>query len=162
MKKKSAASRQLSFQTRIERLAEGMDYFAVSIPEKVTQELGTRGPVPVKARVNGSGEFLCSLYPVGEGRHFMRVRNKICASVKVTEGDRVRVEITVRDRSEELDIPPDVAKALRAEGALKSFESLPPGQRSFLLRKIEEAAKPETREKRIGEAIETALAKSRR
>ena len=166
MKKKTRTSVQggdpavsLIFKARMERIAEGMNYFGLPVPEKITLALKTRGPVPVFARINGSEEFLCSLYPGGDGRHRMRVRNQVCASVDVGEGDMVRVDIRVRDRSNEQDIPPDVAKVLRAEGVLKDFEALPPGKKSFILRKIEEAARPETRKKRIDEAVTEAHAR---
>lgn len=46
--------------------------------------------------------------------------------------------------------------ALRAEGVLDDFKEIPVGQKSFMLRKIDEAAKPETRKKRIQAAVEAA------
>ena len=44
--------RQFSFQSRLERLAPGINYFAVSVPEKISRALQTKGPVPVLATVN--------------------------------------------------------------------------------------------------------------
>lgn len=133
-----------------------MKYFALSVPAKITKALGTHGPVPVTARVNGSKPFLNSLYPVGEGRHYLRIKAVVWKEVKIKEGDRVRVEITVRDRKAEISIPKDLASALRAEGVAKFFDALPIGKKSYLLRLIDEAAKPETREKRIQDAVEAA------
>lgn len=148
--------KQLSFTSTLERIAAGMDYFAISVPTKVTQALATRGPVPVAARVNGSEVFVASLYPVGEGRHKLRIRNKICKSVNIKEGDRVRVEATVRNRSAEVAIPNDVMHVLREKGSLEAFQALPIGKKSYLLRKIAEARKPETRAARIEAAAEEA------
>jgi hypothetical protein len=157
LKKAAPAPHQrLSFQSKLECIATGMNYFAVSVPLKITQALHTRGPVPVSAQVNGSETFIASLYPVGNGRHYLRVKNKICNSVQIKEGDRVRVQITVRDRSTEISIPKDLASALRAEGVAKSFEALPIGKKSYLLRLIDQAIKPETRKKRIQDAVEAA------
>ena len=130
-----------------------MEYYAVSVPVKITQSLGTTSAVPVFARVNGSEKFLASLYPVGEGRHCLRIRNKICKSVNIKTGSRVRVDFTVRDRTAEISAPKDLMSALKAEGVVEAFKAMPPGQKSFLLRRIEQAAKPETRAKRIQEAI---------
>lgn len=148
--------KRLSFQSRLERISEEVNYFAVPVPAKITGELGTKGPVLVSARVNGSKAFRVSLHPVGGGRHSIRVKAEIRNEVKVQEGDRVRMEITVLDRAAEATLPKDLASALRAEGVLKDFESLPVGKRGFIIRKIDEAAKPETRKKRIQEAVEEA------
>ena len=146
----------LSFRSKLERIASGMDYFALSVPTKITRALATHGPVPVFARVNDSETFLASLYPVGGGRHYLRVKNKICKAVKIEEDDRVRVKITVRDRSDEIALPKDLMKALRAESLEEDFETLPIGKKSYLLRLIDHAAKPQTRNKRIQAALEEA------
>jgi hypothetical protein len=112
-----------------------MNYFALSVPAQVSRALQTRKPVPVAARVNGSETFIASLYPVGDGRRYLRVKNKTCREVKIKEGDRVRVQITVRDRSAEIAIPKDLMSALRAEGVVKDFQALPMGKKSFILRR---------------------------
>lgn len=137
-----------------------MDYFALPVPPETTLALKTRGPVPVAARVNDSEVFIASLYPVGGGRHYLRVRNKICKSVNITAGDPVRVQIQVRDRESEVSLPKDVASVLRAEGVVKQFQSLPLGRRAYLLRLIQAAVKPETRSKRIQDAVKSARSRS--
>jgi hypothetical protein len=139
-----------------------MEYFAISVPSKITLALKTRGPVPVAARVNHSQIFLGSLYPVGNGRHKLRVRNKICKGVNIKEGDRVRVEATVRDRSAEVSIPADLMRVLRAKGLVENFKALPIGKKSYLLRLIAEARKPETRVTRIQTAANEAGPRKRR
>jgi hypothetical protein len=149
----------LTFKTKLECIASGMNYFAVSVPRKITTTLGSIGPVPVKATVNDSLPFIGSLYPVGEGQHYLRIKNAICKTVGIKVGDSVQIQIIVRDRSEEVKIPKDLSKSLQASGALASFTSLPLGKRSFLIRKIEEAKKDETRQKRIQEAVNAALEK---
>ena len=148
---------QLSFQSRLERIASGAEYFALSVPLKITRALRTRGPVPVSARVNDSRPFLVSLFPMGGGRHYLRVKAEIRNATKIKEGDRVHVRITVLDRAVEISIPQDVAGALRAQGVLESFKTLPKGKQRYTLRWIDEAAKPETREKRIQTAVKIAL-----
>jgi uncharacterized protein YdeI (YjbR/CyaY-like superfamily) len=52
-----------------------------------------------------------------------------------------------------------LVSALRAEGVTKIFKALPPGRQNFIVRRIEEAVKPETRLKRIEDAIEEARRK---
>lgn len=157
--KRSPVPQKLSFQSKLVRLAPGINYFALPVPAKISSALGTRGPVPVYARVNDSTPFLVSLAPMGGGKHILRVKAEVRDEVKITEGDRVRVQITVRDRSAEISLPPDLASALRTEGVLAAFQALPPGKLAFTLRWIDQAAKPETRDKRIQEAVEMAYEK---
>jgi len=151
-----APRQQLSFGSALERIASGMEYYALSVPLETSQALQTRGAVPVLARVNDSDAFKGSLYPVGGGRHYLRVRNKVCKAAGIKEGDRVRVQIVVRDRTEEIEIPADLKRALQKEELLACFAALPVGKKSYMLRLLDEAVKPETRAKRIREAVEEA------
>jgi hypothetical protein len=154
--KQQGAGQTFAFNSLLENIATGMQYYALSIPEKITIALGTKGPVPVKARVNGSEEFLASLYPIGDGRYFLRVKNKICKSVNIEQGDKVKVEIEVRDRQKEIEIPKDLALTLKKADATKAFANISIGKKSYILRTIEEAVKPETRAKRIAAAVKEA------
>ena len=155
MKRSPTAGQQLSFQAILENWAEGMDYCAVPVPAKITQALGTKGPVLVMARVNDSAPFQVSLFPVGGGQHYIRIRAKVRQETKTKTGDRVRVRVTVLDRAD-VAIPENLMSALRAVGAMEAFKSLPPGKQNFMIRRIDDAAKPETRDKRIQEVLEAA------
>lgn len=156
MKRSPVAGQKLSFQANLENWAEGMDYCAVHVPAEITEALGTKGPVLVMARVNDSEPFQVSLFPVGGGKHCIRIKAKVRQETKTKTGDSVRVRFTVLDRAEVL-LPKDLVSALRAEGVTEDFASLPPGKQSFTIRRIDEAAKPETRAKRIQEAVEAAI-----
>jgi hypothetical protein len=155
MKRSPAAGQQLSFQATLENWAEGMHYCAVPVPAEITQTLGTKGPVLVMARVNDSEPFKVSLFPIGGGRHYIRIKATVRNETKTKTGDQVRVRITVLDRAD-VTISDDLMSALRAEGVTEDFKSLPPGKQNFIIRRIDGAAKPETRDKRIQEAVEAA------
>lgn len=152
MKHPTAAGRRLSFEAELENWADGMDYCAVRVPAEVTETLGTRGPVLVLARVNESVPFQVSLFPVGGGQHFIRIKAKVRQETNTKIGDRIRLRATVLDRAD-VSIPEDLMNSLRAENVVGAFKSLPPGRQSFIVRRIYEAAKPETRTKRIHEAV---------
>ena len=96
-----------------------------------------------------------SLFPTGGGQHYIRIKAKARKETKTKTGDRVRVQFTVLDRAD-VTIPTDLMKALRAEGVADDFKSLPPGKQNFIIRRIDDAAKPETRDKRIQDAVEAA------
>lgn len=151
--------RKFSFQAVLENWAEGMDYCAVPVPATITEALGTKGPVLVLAQVNMSEPFQVSLFPVGGGQHYIRIRSKVRQETHTKTGDRIRVRFTVLDRAD-VDIPADLKSALDAERMMSAFTSLPPGRQNFIVRRINDAAKPETREKRIQDALLAAHQKS--
>ena len=155
MKNSPAAGRQLSFEADLENWAEGMDYCAVAVPMKITEALGTRGPVLVMAQVNNSEPFQVSLFPVGGGQHYIRIKAKVRQETNTKAGDRIRVRLSVLDRAN-VEIPEDLISALKAEGMTEAFKALPPGKQNFIIRRIGDAVKSETREKRIQEAVVAA------
>ena len=155
MKTSSAAGRQLSFQANLENWADGMDYCAVPVPAQITEALGTRGPVLVMAQVNRSEPFQVSLFPAGGGQHYIRIKAKVRHETSTKIGDRIRVRFTVLDRAD-VEIPEDLISALKAEGMTEAFKSLPPGKQNFIIRRIDDAVKPETRKKRVQEAVVAA------
>jgi hypothetical protein len=152
MKRSPTVGRQLSFLANLENWAEGMDYCAVAVPAKITLALGTKGPVLVMARVNNSKPFKVSLFPVGGGQHYIRIKAKVRKETKIKTGDRVRLRITVLDRAD-VAYPKDLLRVLLTEKVMEDFKSLPPGERNFILRRIDDAAKPATRAKRLQEAV---------
>ena len=152
MKSSPIAGMQLSFEATLENWAEAMDYCAVPVPAKITEALGTQGAVLVMAFLNDSAPFKVSLFPVGGGQHYIRVKAKVRRETRTKTGDRVHIRITVLDRAA-VTYPADLLFALRAEGATKAFKALPPGRQNFIIRRIDEAVKPETRQKRIQDTV---------
>jgi hypothetical protein len=156
---KSISGKEFEFKAILERWASGMEYYAISIPHDITVALKTRASVPVKVQINSSDAFLASLFPVGEGRHYLRIKNKICKAVQIKENDLIKVKIKVRNREKEILIPRDLQKALKEAGAEREFNALPIGKKSYLLRVINEAVKAETREKRIKDVVRNTVNK---
>ncbi len=150
---KSITGKEFEFKAILERWASGMEYYAIPIPHEITVALKTRAAVPVKVQINSSDAFLASLFPVGEGRHYLRIRNKIVKAVQIKEKDVIKVKLKVRDREKEIVVPLDLQKALIEAGAERKFTALPIGEKSYLLRGITEAVKIETREKRINDVV---------
>jgi hypothetical protein len=145
--------KQLSFRSKLENWAEAMDYCAIPVPASITKALGTKSAVLVMARINKSEPFKVSLFPAGGGQHYIRVRAKVRKDAKLKEGDGVKVHITVLDRAN-IAIPKDLAVALRIEGMSVAFNALTPGKKNYIIRRIDDASKPETRARRIQEAVE--------
>ena len=105
--------------------------------------------------MNNSKPFQVSLFPVGGGQHYTRIKAKVRQETSIRTGDRVQVRFTVLDRAN-LVFPEDLMNALAAEGMTAALKSLPFGKQSFIIRRIDAAAKPETRKKGVQEAIVAA------
>ena len=118
MKPSSTAGRKLSFQADLENWADGMDYCAVPVPAEITEALGTKCPVLVMAK--DSEPFQVSLFPVGGGQHYIRIKAKVRQKTNIKTGDYIRVRTTVLDRAH-VAIPGDLMTALRAEGVTEGF-----------------------------------------
>lgn len=149
------AGKQLSFHAVLENWAEGMDYCAVPVPPEVTLALGTTRAVMVMARVNESKPFQVSLFPVGGGQHYIRIKARVRQETNTKAGDRILLRLTVLDRAD-VDLPDDLVNALRADDLEEAFSSLPPGKRNFIVRRINDAARPDTRERRVQEGVQAA------
>jgi len=149
----------LTFKARLESISDTMEYYAFTVPVETSQALGTKKAVAVSVRMNGHDPFTVSLAPIGGGRHILRVNAKARLAAGIKEGDNVRVEITVLDKA---TIPAELTSALRAAGVLNGFKALSVGNQNFLIKKIAESAKPETRARRIEEAVEVARVRQRR
>jgi hypothetical protein len=147
------AGTKLSFKSTLENWADGMDYCAIPVPANITESLGTKSAVLVMARVNESAPFKVSLFPVGGGKHYIRVRKKVRKEANLIELDRVLVQITVLDRAN-IEIPRDLSAALSRKNALARFNALTPSKKNYMIRRVDDASKPETRAKRVREAVE--------
>lgn len=158
MKPLPPTGQTFSFEAPLENWAEGMDYCAVAVPADITEAMGSKGPVLVMARVNESAPFQVSLFPVGGGRHCIRIKAKVRQETGTQTGECIRLRFTVLDRKA-VAVPGDLMKALRAEGLAEAFAGLPPGKQNFIIRRIDEAAQAQTRERRILQALLAAQQK---
>ena len=63
--------------------------------------------------------------------------------------------VTVIDRAA-VPVPGDLLTALQEVKLVEGFKALTPGKRAYAIRLIEQAVKPETRAKRVQEAVDLA------
>jgi hypothetical protein len=145
------------FSPRLEQVPRGGPYY-VSIPEAVSKAIGRRGIVPVVASVNGVAEVHASIIPCGGGRHRLRLNAATRDAADAKLGDRLQLRLRV-DENPVADAPPaDLARALRDVDAFDAFRRMPVGRQNHILRWLESAMREETRERRIAQIVEGALA----
>ncbi len=131
--------------------------YALEIPERISLAIGRRGPVPILATLNNAVEVQASLVPTGGGRHRLRLNGRTRSELEIEPGDRVRVALVVPEKPPRLPLPPDLSQALGEVDLQESFSGLPVGKQNHSILWIEEAARPQTREKRVAMAIEVAF-----
>jgi hypothetical protein len=154
---KARSVRPHAFSARIVRLGT---LYGIDVPAAISRAIGVRGNVSVLVRANGGAPYHGTLLPRGDGRHRMLVNHEARGGARA--GSRIDIEIRVETRVREVVIPEDLEVALRDEGVLAAWESLPPGKREHILRWIDEAVHEPTREKRVARAVQEALARHER
>lgn len=133
------------------------DLPAVVLPAEVAAAMGGRARIPVAGTINGVA-FRGSTMPMGDGRHCVGFRKDVRAQAGGIElGDRVSIEIARDDAPRTVDIPDDLAAALDAEPPVRAaFDAMSYTHRREWAEAVEEAKRPETRARRIDQAVTAA------
>lgn len=126
----------------------------VRIPPDVQARLGLRGRPKINAVIAGS-PYRGSLMPTGDGTFCLGVLKAIQQAAGVTRGDTIAVELELDAAPRTVEPPPDLARALaRDKRAAASWDGLSFTNRREIARSLEEAKRPETRERRLAAALE--------
>ena len=138
------------FRALVER-GEG-SVCAIQIDFDVEKAFGKRGRVPVRGTLNGA-PFRGSLFPMG-GCHFMVVNRHLRAAAGVTGGETVPVVMERDDEPRTIEPPADFARALESNrDAQAAWDKLSYTHRREHVEHVEEARKPETRQRRIEKSV---------
>ena len=146
------------FQARIGK--QGPNPY-VDVPEGVSLAFthhSRGGRVSVEGRLN-EASIRASLVPIGKGRHRLYVNGGMRAAAGVAVGDTVSFELLSTAHAN-VSVPEDLADALdEVDGAREAFEAMSPSHRRELIRHVDDARTPSTRERRIGRSVDHALGK---
>ena len=125
----------------------------IIIPFDVEKVFGTRARVPVRGTINGFA-FRSSIFPTGKGTHYMVVNKGTREGAKAKAGDLIRVVMQRDDEPRVITPPQDFARALKSNKAAQAmWGKLNYSDQRGCVNSIEEAKKPETRERRIEKAV---------
>ena len=126
----------------------------ILVPRELNAKLGLKGRPKVQAVIAGH-PYRGSLMPMGDGTFCLGVLKAIQQSAGVKRGDTVAVELELDKAPRVIAPPADLARALaRDRKAAASWEKLSYTKQREMARGLEEAKKPETRERRLAAAIE--------
>lgn len=134
----------------------------LALPKDVSATLPTRGMTLVEGTINGA-PFRAVLEPDGRGSHWFRVGEALRAAANADAGDTVALAIAPTQDWPEPAVPRDVRQALAASpGAGALWEDLTPAARWDWLRWLGATRSPQTRQRRVGVAIDKLRSGKRR
>jgi hypothetical protein len=121
----------------------------VPVPREVAARLGLKGMPKVKAVIAGH-PYRGSLMPMGDGTYCLGVLKSIQEAAGVGQGDSVTIELALDTEPRTVEVPSDLAKALgHDKKAAAAWDALSFTNRKEAARAIEEAKRPETRQRRL-------------
>jgi hypothetical protein len=147
------------FEVTLEK-HEKIDATGITVPFDVEQVFGAK-KVPVKVSINGA-EYRTTVFRMG-GRYMMAVPKVFREAAGVRAGEKIRVEMERDTETRNIEPTEDLAKALKENAdAASVWEKLSYTHKKEYVRAIEEAKRPETRERRVGKTIEELLKKKKK
>ncbi len=128
----------------------------VEVPGEVIEALGAGRRPPVRVELNGH-EFRTTVGVMG-GRHLIPVSKAIRDATGLAGGDAVSVVLTVDTSPRDVEVPADLAAALAAAPAAKSFfDGLSNSLQRYHVAQVTDAKTDATRERRIAKAVQLFL-----
>ncbi|TMF24186.1 MAG: DUF1905 domain-containing protein [Chloroflexi bacterium] len=125
----------------------------VTVPRDVNAELGLRGRPKINSVIAGH-PYRGSLMPLGDGTFCLGVLKSIQESAGVKRGDTITVELELDTAPRTVDPPADLAKILaRDRKTAAAWEKLSYTNKKEIALSLEEAKKPEIRERRLATAL---------
>lgn len=125
----------------------------IRVPAEVVESLGAGKKPPVRVTINE--QTYRSTIASRSGQYLVGVSAENRELTGVAAGDEVDVDIELDTEPREVAVPPDLESALDADPeARQFFESLSFSQKQWYVLPIDQAKKPETRQRRVEKAIE--------
>lgn len=144
-----------TFESVLERTADRLRWVIARIPIDLAQIWGKRGQIKVQGEINGFA-FTATLFPDGEGHHFLIVNKKMLSGGKTAAGltAKFRIQQDTTPRST-IAPPKELLRELgQSKWLLKFFESLSPSRRHEIAKWIAQCKTSEARTRRSEQVAE--------
>jgi len=143
----------IRFTGRLTPTPRGGGGTLIPVPKDVAASLGLKGMPKVRATIAGI-PYRGSLMPMGDGTYCLGVLKSIQAQAGVGQGDSIAIELELDTAPRTVTVPQDMQKELAHDrNAAAAWEALSFTDRKEIARSLEEAKKPETRERRLAAAL---------
>jgi hypothetical protein len=132
----------------------------LEVPPRVVEALG--GGKRPRMIITINGHSWRSRVAIMRGRYLLGLSNANREAAGVVTGEEVEVELAFDPEPLAVNVPEDFARALDAEPAARTaYDRLTQSRKREQVRAIQSAKKPETRKRRIENALATLKALSR-
>ena len=149
------------FEAAIELMGPKETWARIFVPFDVQHVFGTKSRVAVMGTLNGF-PFRSSLFPDGDGRHYLYINRGLREGANAKPGELVRVELEIDSIPRKVEIPEDLMIILAQNPVADArFDKMDPSHKKEYVDWIESAKKPETRSNRVEQAIPLILAGKR-
>lgn len=144
------------FKTKVMQ-AEGMDATGITVPAAVVEKFGQGKKPKVTVSLKGYA-YRSTIFFMG-GKFMLPLAKEHRYAAGVKPGETVEITLELDTAPREVEVPDDLAAALKKAKARAAFDALSFTHRKEHVRAILEAKKPETRTSRIEKAVAMVLAK---
>jgi uncharacterized protein YdeI (YjbR/CyaY-like superfamily) len=147
-----------TFDAVLERTPDRLRWVIARLPIDAAKIWGKRGQLRIKGEINGFA-FSGTLFPAGDGTHFLIVNKKLLAGGKTAAGLKAKFRLQP-DTTPRPAVPP--AKELlrelgQSKRLLKFFESLNPSRRHEITKWIAQCKTSEARTRRSQQIAERLM-----
>ena len=139
-------------------LLAGKTATGVEVPAKVVEGLGSTKRPLVKVTIN-KYTYRSAIAPMG-GTFMLGISDEVRKNAGVSAGDSIDVDVELDTDKREVEVPPELKKALAKDAAArKFFESLSYSRKVALVNPIANGKTTETRERNLAKAMKELKAK---
>lgn len=138
-----------TFEAVLERTADRLRWVIARIPIDLAKIWGKRGQIKVQGEINGFA-FSTTLFPTGDGRHFLLVNKKMLSGAKAAPGLTVKFRLRP-DTTPRITVssPAELLRELgQSKRLLKFYESLNPSRRREIAKWVAECKSQDARKRR--------------
>jgi hypothetical protein len=147
------------FRAKLQESGSGSGGHLIEVPDAVVAKLGGGGRIPVRVTFDGV-PYRGSIVRY-RGTTMIGVTKAVIAEAGVSVGDTLDIVATNDDATREVEVPEDLAEALRSKRLTEAWEALSFTRRKELAAAIGEAKRPETRTNRLEQALAEVSGKKR-
>ena len=127
------------------------NHAAIEIPEDQLKKIGGNKRAPLKITVNGY--TYQSTATVMDGKCLVVFPKKDRENAGVDSGDRLMVQLELDSGYRQVEVPKELAAALKKSGLRKKFDELIYSKRKEYARQISDAKADDTKMRRIGKIL---------
>jgi hypothetical protein len=147
-----------SFETVLERMPDRLRWVIARLPFDAAKTWGKRGQLRIKGEINAFA-FSSTLFPAGDGTHFLIVNKKLLSGGKTAPG--LTAKFRLQPDSTPRPAPPPAQELLRELGQskrlLKFYESLNPSRRREIAKWVAECKTSDARQRRSRQIAECLM-----